>query len=101
VDYLHGSADIASIATAIVAVIAFGSYRWTIWRRKRKVERLLKQKISERRTGSDGGSLTVQQLAAFGNLTEAQVIEATSRSRKIESFEGTDGRHRYRWNGGR
>jgi molybdenum-dependent DNA-binding transcriptional regulator ModE len=96
-DPLHALADIASIATGVVAVLAFGSYRWTIRRRMRKVETLLKAKVVERRTGSDGGSLTAEQLAAYGNLTETQVIEATSRSSKIESYEGTDGRHRYRW----
>lgn len=76
---LETAADLATIATAVVAVFGYGSYRWTLFQRRRRVEAVLAKKNSP---GDD--SLSVRQLAVELILTDNQVIEAASRSRKIE-----------------
>jgi hypothetical protein len=91
--WLHDFADIASIITASIAAVAYGNYRWTIFRRQRSLESVLSKKSLR---GPDS-SLTLQQLAAYANLTEDQVVEATANSKKIGSFEGNSKEHRYRY----
>ena len=68
--WLNGFADLATIVTAIVAVVAFGSYHLTIYRRTKALEQILAKK---NRPNDD--SLTLKQLAIELTLTEKQVIE--------------------------
>lgn len=84
--WLEIIAQIATDITACVAVYGYGSYRLTIHRRVRAVERAL-----AKRTQPDDNSLTVQQLAIELTLTEDQVIDAAGRSRKVESCTGESG----------
>jgi hypothetical protein len=91
--WMETLADAASVVTAIVAAYAYGAYRVTICRRKSKLERLLETK----RAPSDD-SLTLKQLAIALCLTEDQVIESASRSRKIEPWAGQSGtEYRFRF----
>jgi hypothetical protein len=90
--WLNGIADLATIVTAIVAVLAYGTYRWTLHARMRNLEQALAKK-----TQPNDDSLTLAQLAIDLVLTEPQVIEAASRSKKVESWAGQSGKeYRFR-----
>jgi hypothetical protein len=77
----------ASIATACVALYWFFDKQRTNQRRVRELETLLATKSQP-----NDDSLTVQQLAIALTLTEDQVIEAASRSKKIQSWAGQSGK---------
>lgn len=79
-------AQVATDVTACVAVFGYGSYRLTLYRRVRALEKAL----SKKRQLNDN-SLTVQQLAIELTLTEDQVIDAAARSRAIEAWAGQSG----------
>lgn len=92
--YLEALAALASIIMAIVAAYAYGSYRWTLHRRIQALENLLAKKNQP-----NDDSLTLRQLAVELTLTEDQVIEAASRSKKIEPWFGQSGtEYRFRMN---
>jgi hypothetical protein len=78
--WLNGLADVASIVTASIAAWAYGFYRLTVRRRTRALERVLAKK---NQPGDD--SLTLQQLGTALTLTDEQVIEAASRSKKVRA----------------
>lgn len=84
--WLNSLADIATIVTASVAVLAYGTYRVTLYRRTKSLEKILETK---NRPNDD--SLTLEQLAAASVMTSDQVIEAASRSKKIEPWGGQSG----------
>jgi len=79
-------AQIATDVTACVAVFGYGSYRLTLYRRVRAIEKALSEK-----TRPNDKSLTVQQLAIALTLTEDQVIDAAGRSKVIEPWTGPSG----------
>jgi hypothetical protein len=78
--------QVATDVTACVAVVGYGSYRLTLYRRVRALEKALSKK-----TQLNDNSLTVQQLAIELTLTEDQVIDAAARSRVIEPWAGQSG----------
>jgi hypothetical protein len=84
--WLTDLADVASIITAAIAAWAYGFYRLTLYHRTKALEKILAEKD---RPNDD--SLTLKQLAIALKLTEDQVIEAASRSKKIESWAGQTG----------
>lgn len=84
--FLDALGSVASIITALVAAFAYGSYRCILYRRVKQLEGLLEKKDQPR-----DKSLTLSQLAAALTLTEDQVIEAASRSKKVESNGGSTG----------
>src|SRR5580700_6783443 len=88
-DYLRAVANVASIATAVVAVYGYGHYRYTRHRRTRDLETLLEKKNQPR-----DDTLTLDQLAAELGLTNEQVIDAASRSKRIEPWAGQTGAER-------
>lgn len=83
---LKALADVAAILTAVVAVYAYGRYRWILHSRMRILEKVL-----ARKTRPNDNSLTLKQLAIAATLTEEQVIEAASQSKKIEPWAGQSG----------
>ena len=83
---LEALADLATIVTAVIAVWAYGSYRWVLHSRVRELETVLATKNQPH-----DNSLTLRQLAIELRLTEPLVIEAASRSKKIESWAGQSG----------
>lgn len=90
--WLHNLADLASIITASVAVFAFVPYYLTLRRRRTKLEEILSRKVAP-----NDDLLTVSQCATALKMTEDQVIEAASRSEKIEGWGGQSGtEHRLR-----
>ena len=84
--WLNALADFATITTAVVAVVAYGSYRVTNRRRTKQLEEVLAKKNQP-----NDDSLALKQLAIELTLTEQQVIEAASRSKMIEPWIGTSG----------
>jgi len=91
-NWLHALADLASIITASVAILAYGSYRLTLYHRRTKLEKVLAGK-----TAPNDDSLTLQQLATVLKLTEDQVTETASKSKKVEGWGGQSGNeHRFR-----
>ena len=87
--WLHNLADLAAIITAGVAVFAFVPYYLTLQGRKSKLEKLL---ATKNRPNDD--SLTIPQCATELKMTEDQVIEAASKSRKVEGWGGQSGLER-------
>lgn len=74
-------ANITAILTAVVAVVAYGafiSYRW------RKINRLKKYLKSEKVMGNDHGQRTLLHLISKVGMTEAELLEASFRSKHIE-----------------
>ena len=90
--WLNGIADLATIVTATVAAHAYATYRLALHARMQKLEQALAKK-----TQPNDDSLTLAQLAVDLVLTEPQVIEAASRSKKVESWAGQSGKeYRFR-----
>ena len=87
--WLEGLADLATIATAFVAVWAYGSYRLKIRDRRIAVESLL---ASKNQPSDD--TLLLSQIAAELKLTVEQVVEAAQASNRIEGSVGQYGHER-------
>lgn len=82
-DWLEAFANGASIVTAFVALVAAG-YVWFDLRRKRqKLERYLKE-VKQSATGSDKGQRTLLHLIAKLGMTEAELLQASFRSKKVQ-----------------
>lgn len=93
-NWLDALADVATIATALIAAWAYGSYRLKLYRRRTAVEVLL---AGKKQPGDD--SLTLEQIAAVLKLTIEQVLDAAQASKRIEgctaSWGGNERRLRY------
>lgn len=87
--WLDTLANVAAIVTALVAVVAYGSYLLTLRARTRAVESLLKAK---NKSGDD--SLRLDQIAGELALTVEQVLEAASKSKRIKGTTGPHGTER-------
>lgn len=92
---LDAVADLATIATAAVAV-----WWWFLVRRRsRNTRKALEEKLIEKaskRGANDVDSLTLDQMMAYLNASAAEVGDAVAQSRIVESYEGTDGNNRLR-----
>jgi hypothetical protein len=77
---LDAAADLASIVTAAVAVVAAGWYWCGRKRRQRRLEDYLRSRLQAKPKG-----LSVAGLMADLRMTEAQVFEAGFSSSKIEA----------------
>ena len=71
-DYLS---DIASVATAVVAVLAYGTYQFRRWRLRRRIESHMK---------SSGTQKFLPQIAAELWISKEQVFDAATRSSVLE-----------------
>lgn len=82
-------ADIAAIATAVVAGWAYFAFRY---RRRRKRERLEQYLLEEAQQtmGDDLGRRSVTHLMARVGMTEADILDAAFDSRHIERSVTTD-----------
>ena len=74
-------ASFAAIITAIVALFGYGTYRWDQCGKRRRLENYLK---SEKAIGSDQGQRSLLHLMANVGMTEAELIQASFRSKHIE-----------------
>lgn len=81
------AANWASITTAIVAVVAYGHFRHDRWSKMTALEKYLK---TEKATRSDNGQRSVTHLMARLSMTEADVLGAAFRSKRIDSVLSPD-----------
>jgi hypothetical protein len=88
-NWLDWLADVATIATALIAAWAYGSYRLRLYRRLVAVEKLL---ATKNQPGDD--SLKLEQIAANLKLTIEQVLEAAQASARIEGCTASFGGER-------
>ena len=77
---LEISANVASIATAIVALYAYGCYRCRLRRKRIRLEQYLK---SEKEKKTDKGQRTVLHLSATLALTDSDILQAAFESKNI------------------
>lgn len=73
-------ANLASIATAIVAVWFFALYQWG---RRSKLRRLETYLFEEKASGIDDGKRSVLHLVAELGMSESEVMDAAFRSRVV------------------
>ena len=78
--YLGTIANIAAILTAIIAVFGYGAYRWDQSRKRQRLESYLKV---EKTKDKDRGQRSLLHLMAEVGMTEAELIQASFRSKHI------------------
>lgn len=81
----------AAIATAVVAVLAYGQYLLARHKKRIRLEQHLKE---EKNTGGDRGQRTILHLMRVLRMTEAEIIDAAFRSKVVNcrTHVGEDGR---------
>jgi hypothetical protein len=86
---LHDISDVAEISTAIVGIGAYAWYQLAALLRRRALEAFLKSEETQR-SQDRAGLRTVLYLASQLRMTEAEILEAGFKSRKIKSVAGFD-----------
>lgn len=88
-ELLHHWADIASVATFILAAIGSGlglfgyiQYLWDRLRKRRMMEDYLKRVLAEKLKDDDGTRSTLRIISEIG-LTEDEIIQSSFRSKHI------------------
>jgi hypothetical protein len=89
-NWLNAASDIATITLAIVGIGAYGWYQIDLFVRRRRLEAFLKGEVKGKRHKDDLGQRTVLFLASQLRMTEAEVLEAGFRSKKIKCVPGFD-----------
>lgn len=79
----------AAIATACVAVLAYGRY---LYNRRDRMRRLEQHLRNEKGLGEDGGQRSVLHLMRYLRMTEGEVLEAAFRSKRVECLTRQDER---------
>lgn len=87
---LDAASDIATIIMAVVAIGAYGWYQLDIFRKRQQLEEFLKGEVKGKRHKDDLGQRTVLFLASQLRMTEAEVLEAGFKSKKIKCVPGFD-----------
>lgn len=87
---LDAASDIATVIMAIVAVGAYAWYQIDILRKRIRLEAFLKGEIKGKRHKDDLGQRSVLFLASQLRMTEAEVLEAAFKSKKIKCVPGFD-----------
>ena len=75
-------ANLASILTAIVAVIFYFGYQYSISKKRRRLEAYLKSEKEEASSGKQGLHTIIHLMAKLG-LTEEEILQASFRSKHI------------------
>ena len=89
-NWLNAASDIATVILAIVGIGAYGWYQVDLFIRRRRLEEFLKGEVKGKRHKDDLGRRTVLFLASQLRMTEAEVLEAGFRSKKIKCMPGFD-----------
>jgi hypothetical protein len=79
--FLDLAGNWAAILTAVVAVFAYGNYRWDRRSKRRRLEEHLRR---EKRMGHDDGQRSIQHLMAYLGMSEKDVLEAAFASKVVE-----------------
>jgi len=77
---LEQIADLSAVITAMVAFFGYGIYQLHQLQKRRRLVRYLKK---EREKGLDEGQRTTLHLMAQLGLTEAEILQASFRSKQI------------------
>ena len=83
-------ADVAEIATAAVAVFAYGRYLIGYWRRRKALEDYLRAEHPGKRDRGDKGRRTTLHLASALGMSEEDVLRAGFRNKRIVSTTAAD-----------
>lgn len=86
--WLEAAANVASIATAIIAVWAGGWYLCQRRQKRLRLENYLKA-VKENAVPMGSGQRTPLQLMAALGMTEAEIVDLSFRSRCIQRVAGT------------
>lgn len=78
--------SVASIGTALVAIVAYAQYRWEKGRIKREVEEYLKEEAS---MAGDMGRRSITNIVVALGIPADKVLEAALDSRHIERHART------------
>lgn len=90
-DIVSAASDWAAILTAGVAVWAYGQY---LLHRRGQTKALEKYLRAEENSSDNKGQRTITHLMARLSMTEAEVVRASFRSKKVRSFIGMDDKGR-------
>jgi hypothetical protein len=90
--WLNIASNIATVGLAIVAIGAYGWYQLDLWIRRERLERFLKSQIGKQ-SKNDTGRHSVLFLASQLRMTEAEVMEAGFKSKKLKCVPGYDKEH--------
>lgn len=85
--FLEIAGNWAAIVTAAVAAVAYGSYRWDRYKKRRRLEEHLRQ---EKERGHDQGQRSILHLMAELRMTESGVLDAAFRSKKVRCVTKVD-----------
>lgn len=80
----HTAADISAIVTAVLAIIAYAHFGFRALRQRWRLERYLRGEYPGKRGDDDTGARSLVRLMADLGMTEAAVLDAAFRSKKIE-----------------
>ena len=92
---LDALGDFAAIATAVVAVAAYGKYLFDRRQQRIRLENYLsteKQLSLRRRSEAPSGKHTVLHLVARLGMSENQIVDAAFRSKKVKLSVSSDTR---------
>ena len=89
-NWLDAASDIATVILAIVAAGAYGWYQIDIFIKRIRLENFLKGEVKGKRHKDDIGRRTVLFLASQLRMTEAEVLEAGFKSKRIKCVPGFD-----------
>lgn len=81
---------IASIATSIIAALAYGQFQWRRFQKRKMLEDYLRAEVPGRRSPSDKGRRTVLHLMAALGMTEADILDAGFSSSRIKRSTAQD-----------
>jgi hypothetical protein len=89
-NWLSTASNIATVVLAIVGTGAYGWYQIDLFVRRRRLETFLKGEAKGKRHKDDQGRRTVLFLASQLRMTEAEIVEAGFKSKKIKCVPGFD-----------
>lgn len=86
--------NLASIATALVAVAAYGNFLLRRWRKRWALEKYLlvirNATKSPSRSRTDRGQRTILHLMSALRMTEAEILDVAFSSKRIVTLTGVD-----------
>lgn len=89
-NWLNAASDIATVLLAVVGIGAYGWYQIDLFVRRRRLEVFLRGEVKGKRHKDDQGRRTPLFLASQLRMTEAEILEAGFKSKKIKCLPGFD-----------
>jgi hypothetical protein len=86
-NWLNTASNIATVGLAVVAVGAYAWYQLDLLMRRDRLEKFLKAQVGKR-SKDDTGRHTVLYLASQLRMTEAEILEAGFKSKKLKCVPG-------------